>query len=205
MPIYYILRDYSNKPDPWLADFGLHVSVELADNSHFPSQPVTTAELATAAMDFSKDIAAKMSGGKEATAIKNAARTLLIALLNKLADYVEMMADNDEVVLLSSGYEVGNSMHPRQLPVGPTSILSTTPLGNGIMDFKFAPAENSWAIEVQYNSGNGAWAHGETFTKPSDSQLPGLTPGTLYDFRARAFGSSNQRSPWSDVVSHMAT
>jgi len=49
------------------------------------------------------------------------------------------------------------------------------------------------------------WAHWETFTDPHDIVLLNLVPGTTYGIRVRVLGAGNQRSEWSEPVSHMAT
>jgi hypothetical protein len=206
MPKYHLLRNYVAKSDPALVEFGLHVAGKMTGNPNFtPPVEIAPAQLTAAATNFSNAIAAQPDGGTQATAVKNAARNVLLALLDQLAAYVEFTADNDPVKLLSSGFELANAGHAPQAQVGTTSISAVTNLGSGIMGFEFTPASNSWAIEVQYSVTPGVWIHGETFTNPRDAQLPGLIPGTMYAFRARAFGSNNQRSAWSDPVSHMAT
>lgn len=205
MPKYFVLRNYSSKQDAALADFGLHVAGNMTGNTSYPTPKVTPEQLTTASTALANAIAARPDTGQQGTAIKNAARTALTGLLDQLVDYIEFTVGNDEVKLRSSGFDVTSSARPSQAPVGATSIAAVTNLGSGIMGFKFTPADNSWAIEVQSSVAAGTWVHGETFTNPRDAQLTGLTPGTMYAFRARALGSGNQKSAWSDPVSHMAT
>jgi hypothetical protein len=44
-----------------------------------------------------------------------------------------------------------------------------------------------------------------TFTDPHDAVFTGLTPGTMYQIRAKVMGSGNQETQWCEVVTHMAT
>jgi hypothetical protein len=68
------------------------------------------------------------------TAIKNQLRALLIAELRLLASYVEDIGDNDEAVLLSSGFSIyGGPFPPRPLPDVPQNLrLSDGPLSGTV-------------------------------------------------------------------------
>jgi len=60
------------------------------------------------------------------------------------------------------------------------------------------------AIEVQSSVGGAAFQPAGIFTDPREVTVTGLTPGTVYTFHVRVYGSHNQKSDWCDPVSHMA-
>ena len=205
MAKFHVLRNYSALPDSNLADFGLKIAGQMAGNGNFLTPAVTSTDLTVASNALHAAIAAQVSGGKTATIAKNTVRAALISLLDELALDVERVAMNNQEAMSSSGFDLAKVGGFPPSPVGGTSIVEITNPSPTTLDFEFAPAENMWAIELQSSIAGGAWTTLEFFTHPKDAQVTGLTSGTLYAFRARAHGSNNQRSAWSDPVSHMAT
>jgi hypothetical protein len=65
---------------------------------------------------------------------------------------------------------------------------------------------NAYCYEVQVSIGAGtsAWQAAGSFTAARKIILTNLTPGTIYNVRARAIGGSTGYSDWSDPQSHMA-
>lgn len=204
MPIYHVRRSYSAKPDAALADFSLKVVGHLTDNVNFPAPPVSLVQLTAAANAF-KNATAALAVGRMAVRAKNAARDALIALLDQLATAVERTSQNNPAVMSSAGFGMADSDPSSPMPVGTPVIQGITSTGPGKLSFKFAPADNSWAIELQTNSTPGAGIGTEFFTHPGAAQLDGLTSGKRYSFRARAHGPGNQKSAWSKPVSYLAT
>src|SRR3989442_8865023 len=77
----------------------------MTGNKNFPNPPVDLAEVQAALTAFSAAIAALPSGGVHATADKNKKRHALVALLRKLASYVQGNCNDDIATLLSSGFQ----------------------------------------------------------------------------------------------------
>jgi len=199
-----LLRSYNQLADAPLADFGLHVAGKLDGNAAFPNLPFTVAALTAKANELSTSIGVAADGTKEDTAHKNAVRAELIAMLDTLAGYVEITAQNNEEKMLSSGFGLANTGRTPAVP-GMTSILSVTNLATTKLGLELAVADNAWGYIVAISSAPGVWMMVNTFTDPHDVVLSGLTPGTVYAIRVQVIGSGNQRSEWCEPVSHMST
>jgi Fibronectin type III domain len=71
---------------------------------------------------------------------------------------------------------------------------------------RLTPVTNARSYQVQTNTnGNGTWQDMGIFLQARRIVLPGLTPGTTYNVRARAIGGSTGSSEWSPPASIMAT
>ena len=79
--------------------------------------PSPTLDVVQTAFDAYKVATADASqGGKENTAIRDARRAELVALLRQLANYVSATANGDMETLLSSGFP---TQKPTRTPIGP--------------------------------------------------------------------------------------
>jgi hypothetical protein len=58
---------------------------------------------------------------------------------------------------------------------------------------------------VQFSTVLDEWQEAGIYTTTQGIFLTNLTPGTVYHVRLRAIGGSTQYSPWSAIVSRMAT
>jgi hypothetical protein len=200
----HILRDYNRLNDAQLGDFALHIAAKLTGNINFTTPPVTPAALTTAANGFATAIAAAVNGTPQDTVHKNVLRTQLIALLDQLADYVELTALGNQEKMLSAGLNTTSGTRALAV-VGATGILGVTNIASTKLALKLLVADNAWAYIVEVSSTPGVWVHNNTFTDPRDVTLTGLTPGTTYAIRVRPIGSKNQYGEWCAPVSHMST
>jgi hypothetical protein len=205
MPKYHLLRNYSLKSDSDLADFALNVSTKLTGNAALTSPPTSGAALKAQAIAFNALIAACQNGTKSDTLNKDIARAALIATLDALASYVEMEAQNDPTVLTSSGFILANPNRPASVPPGNTSILSVTNLASGKFGLELLVAKNAWCYVVECSAQPGGPTLTMIFTDPHNAVFTGLTPGTMYQIRAKVMGSGNQETEWCEAVTHMAT
>jgi len=148
------------------------------------------------------DMQAK-DGTKEDTAHKTALLVALRLLLDTQANYVENIAQNNPEIILSSGFDLASTASTPALVTGST-ILGCTNVASTKLGLEVAIDPNAWGYEIQVSTPAGGWQHWETFTDPHDIVLLNLVPGTLYGIRVRVLGAGNQRSEWSEPVSHMA-
>jgi len=206
MAKYHLLRDYNQLPDAALGDFALHVAAMLDGSASLPTPPVTPAALTAAANVFIAAVAKCVDGTKQDTINKNLLRAALIGNLDDNANYVELTAKNNSQVMASSGYNLASTGAVKPAPVGTVAITGVTNLGGGSMNLDLDMGPNVWGVEVQVSTDGGkTWVPAGYFTDPRNVTPIGLIPGTTYAIRACAHGSSNQVSPWSDPVNHMAT
>ena len=194
---------FASLSDADLDNFARAVHDGLTGNPAFPSPPVTLASLQTAISDLTAKVAAAKAGGPFDTAAKNSARQTLVGMLLELAAYVEMISNNDEALLLSSGFEIqggsGPSIHLEQ-----PQDLSLKNGGSGELVASVEPVHNASMYEGRIRPNDGDWMQ-SVFT--GDSQhiiFSGLQRGRDYTVEVRALGGTTGQSDWSDPSSLMA-
>jgi hypothetical protein len=84
----------------------------MTDNPNFTTPVPALADVTAATTAYIAALSNAESGGKSQLAIKNQARLQLEELLNKLALYVEAYGKSDEVILLSSGFNLAKTVTP---------------------------------------------------------------------------------------------
>jgi hypothetical protein len=155
--------------------------------------------------EFDEALARSLEGGKEATANKNAKRAALVALLRRLASYVQVTCGGDLTVLISSGFPI---QKPQRQPIGVLPPPSNLTVSFGARSGELAATANSGAGAAIFN-----WRL-TTATAPevvlqSEQTTAGrctfgdLTPGVVYNIRVNVVGAAGP-SDWSEPVPHMA-
>ena len=94
-----ILQNFIARTDAQLIASAGAVIKGMTGNSALPSAPVDLKALQTAIDDLNAAIAAQPNGGPAATAHKNNKRDELIAILRKLAHYVQDNCGGDLAIL----------------------------------------------------------------------------------------------------------
>jgi len=95
-----------------LIEFSRSSMAKMNSNPHFLAPEVPFPEMATSTDQLETDYKiSRKGGGKVATATTNASRIALETLLRRQSDYVNKVADGDESIILSSGFE------PTKVPV----------------------------------------------------------------------------------------
>ncbi len=203
MSIQHVSLSFAQLPDAALDEFTRQVIEGLTGNAAFPTPSVDLADLGAAKNAFEAAMAATASGGKQATAAKNAARETLVNLLRQEANYVQGTANNDLVTLLSSGFQAA-STNTAQTQLTKPSILDILNEMSTQLVVRGKSVANAHAYEAQVKNGTGGFVPAGTFTAARRMVLTGLTPGQTYTVQIRAVGGSTGYSDWSDPVSHMA-
>jgi hypothetical protein len=137
------------------------------------------------------------------TAIKRAAKKVVITLLRKNGAYVQSIASQDVAMLLSSGYQA-NSTNRAQTQLDIPVILAILNEMTTTLTVRLQPVDNARAYQVRYSVNGGAWLPIVDSTQARRIILPNLTPGTTYTVQSRAVGGATGYSEWSDPSSHMA-
>lgn len=170
----------------------------LKDNTHYPtpSPPLTELQAATDAFDLA--ITKAKEGGKVEKLERDNKRKELVDLLRKLALYVQMEGDGDDVALASSGFSLSKAPQPIGILPKPQrfTVIPKTPgivtltlktiYGAKTYQYEFRPkGEEKWLVQAE--------------TKPT-LLLTNLESGIEYEFRVTGIGSNPQRI-YSDVIS----
>ena len=176
----------------------------MTSNAAFAKSPVALSDLAKLLDAFDKSVAAAMNGGSAMTAAKNAAREELLAALRKIAAFVQIVADQDEALLLSSGFSAASSGRTSQTKLDVPSVLAVENEGTTKLAVRLRSVINAKSYEVRAVNGATTPAASAIATQARRIVLGNLIPGTTYTISARAIGGSEGYSEWSDPVSHMA-
>lgn len=83
-----------------------HVARSLDGNPDFPAPPVPTATMLAMARAFETQIAEATAGSRHSKVLRNTKDTEVRAALRQVADYVRMIAQGNESMLCSSGFEL---------------------------------------------------------------------------------------------------
>jgi hypothetical protein len=193
--------------DSELDDFATSIVAKMTANTAYPSPPISMADLSTATTAYSDALALAATGGPQATADKNTARTALLAVLRQEAAYVDTKHGNDMGVLLSSGFHAASTSHAPSAVVKP-QIAGIKNGTTGQLLVSVTKVGSVKGVELRYalvTAGTpGAWQSNPMGTKTQNIQINGLTPGQTYTIEARFFGGAAGFSEWSDPQSHMS-
>ena len=140
---------FARETDQGLANLAQEIITAMTGNASYATPPVTMADLKAATDALTAAMAAQWSGGPEATAAKNDKRATLIDLLVKLGSYVQIAADNDLAVLLSSGFSPINTSRASG-PLATPELVNITNGGTGELIVKVRPVPHARAYEVRH-------------------------------------------------------
>ena len=203
MRILKVALGLNRMTDGDLSGFGGNIINCMTGNAAFSKPPVALADVGKLLAAFNDAIAAAMDGGASLTVAKNAAREALLAALRKLAAYVQMVADHDEVLLRTSGFSPIN-LSRAQTKLDVPLIVSVENEGTAKLSLRLKRVANARSYEVRATNGAAVPAASLISTQARRVIVGNLTPGTVYHLQARAIGGSEGYSEWSDPVSHMA-
>ncbi len=187
-----------------LANKSLAVSGKMNGNIKFIKPDVDPALMDTTAKDLIAATVKTEQGTMADTEHKHILEALVIGQMDTQANYVENIAQNDAETILSSGFELANLTHNASIVTG-SSITAIANVASTKLGLTVVIDPEAWTYQVEISTVAGVWGHWENFTDPHNIVLAGLVPGQLYGIRIRVLGVGNQRSEWSESVSHMST
>lgn len=194
--------------DAGVQETALAVLKNLWGNAAFPAVPVPAATLQAALDAFTGALADTAQGGTAATAAKNNARAALVALLRRLASYVQTNCGGDRAAALSSGFKVVSTNRART-ELSTPAIIALVNGGSGCLILRVKAVKNAktYGVRIAAVAADGTigpWEHAVTCPNSRAIPLTGLTPGVIYNVQVRANGGSTGYSGWSDPSSHMS-
>jgi hypothetical protein len=170
----------------------------MTSNANFPNPIPPIADVLAATTAFDAAIIRAKEGGKTEQFARDLKRQELIALLDKLALYVQIEADGIDSVLASSGFTLSKIPQPIGILPKPQSfVLHAENVGSIRLNLKSIHGAKSYQFEYRKKT-DAAWiilVHTKTSLLLSD-----LESGQLYEFRVAGIGTALQRV-YSDVLS----
>jgi hypothetical protein len=180
-----------------------HVVNGMTGNAAFPTPDPKIADVVAArdayiaAVDAAKD-------STIAVAVRRQLRQALVALLRKLALYVQAASGGDLPTLLSSGFTAQRVRQPVGELTAPINLRLSRGKTSGQIVARFTPLAKAGAYEWRYAMSTTplAWERADT-TLAAKTTLQGLVPGMQYIVQVRAIGTAGP-SDWSDAAMLMA-
>lgn len=199
----FVLLDFKSKQDPDLDRFAQTVLKNMTGNPAFASiKSLIDTDLNNAVQAYSAALIANETGGKPATAAKNAARATLIGILDVVARHVDLIADGDEAVILGTGFEAGDAAHHIPKEISKAAIVSAkrgeAPC-EAILEMAALPAAELFAVEWSVDNGQ-VW-HNGTYSSRRKIKVVTTAPKTDTFFRVRGLGRKDRKGVWSDPTS----
>jgi hypothetical protein len=207
MPRLRVLLDFADGSDLVLVERSgavLELLYSVEGVIAYPEPPVTAVELGNARTAFINALSTAETDGPGAVADKNEKRTVLVALLYKLADYVQTKHGNNLATLLKSGFlaaSTSNTSSPLDKPI--IREVVNNDIGQFIVKVKKVKNAKSYELILRLMAENGELGppqSGGVHTDTRKMLVTGLIPGGNYQIMARAVGGSDGYSPWSDAV-----
>jgi hypothetical protein len=196
-----ITTEYKNYQGEILVK-GYHVVDQMENNEAFLNPPPALAELKKLLPEYERALANARSRDKVMVSIKNDIKTVILGLLQELADYVTMVSKGDRTTILISGFNVnpeygaGNKQPPA---IAALEVDISVP---GIATIKVKKVTNTIAFIHQYAT---ELPHQHTVWVSEGTSLGtytfnGLQSDKRYWFRVIALGYYGLRG-YSPVVS----
>jgi hypothetical protein len=142
-------------------------------------------------------------------ALRKTAHEELKIILRNIATYVQLVANGDETLLKTSGFDLRHPQPKSKSPGPLTAPIVTVKRGkeSGTFLVKASIVAYALSYEVQITEGDPTveenWKEFDTVGRASRIWIHGLTRGREYSIRVRAIGA-NGRGPWSLICTEIA-
>jgi hypothetical protein len=220
---------FSTLTDPNLTSLSNGVLKSLTGNAPFPTPTPSLAVFTTDLTTFSNAATAALDGGKNARAVGDKSKKVLVADLRQLAMYCESNCNEDPATFNTSGFTAkakASASGPISVPVIKSLDYGTVPgeilvsikatLGAKSYNLRFGPMPPGTATALGAASSTGpqagpgpaaapaAWTVIPIATIRKAILLDNLVSGTVYAVQVQAFGAQGL-SAWSDSSTIMCT
>lgn len=196
-------RDFGKYSIPGLIVKGQHIGNSLSTapgSTYFPTLADDIANVIEA-VDTLVDYAG-LDKTPANLAMRNAHVTVLIDMLQDLADELEEIADGDEVKLAATGYDINKTPVRHTTPPGTPQNVRVKPTGNpgeAIMRCDTQEQTTFFESRCSLSPSAGPYIAGSTKTSASKCAFTGLERGKDHYFQMRAVNSVGP-GPWSDIA-----
>ncbi len=175
----------------------------ITGNANFPTPVPSIAVIEAAADNFSSALVKAQTGNRADVADKNAKRETLLAALRQLCSYVNLTANGDAAMLLTSGFDVSKDPQPSIISK-PEIIRLENGVASGTLQLSVKAVKGAYSYLHEYTTdatlAPNSWV--SSMSTSAKATLTNLQPGTVYYCRVAAVGSNNQVL-YSDAASRM--
>ena len=170
---------------------------------HQHARLLDPAALQAAADAYTAALVKAGTGNRADVADKNAKREVLVNLLRSLCRYVNLIADGDAAMLLTSGFDVSKDPQPVVI-TKPEIVRLEHGVASGQLVMSVKAVKGAYSYLHEYTTdvtlAPGSWV--STMSTSAKTTLSNLQPGTVYYCRVGAVGTNNQLL-YSDTASRM--
>lgn len=176
----------------------------MDQNTNFPTPNPALQAVQQALDELSAAYQAALDGGKTAKANQRTKEAALDDLLRPLKNYVNEIANGDEGIVLSSGFQASKIPEP----IGPlpqvVNVVGKGGDGDGsvTLSWKSVYGAKSYTIETSDNGTNFSYLTAVSRTR--NVKIEGLVEGQFYWFRVAALGAAGL-GPFSDGYKVLAS
>jgi hypothetical protein len=203
MPSIRTNRKYNKLSDTELSRFVGGTIVGFTGSRTLPDPPAAPPELTLQKAAYDAAIVNAARGGSLATSIKDAARAVMVSSLDKNASYVDINCQEDNAILLSSGYEAVSTNRSRQV-LAPPVIVAVQNGQAGQLRLRVAGDPNRRAIQGRIKPvGSAEFGPVITFEGSRDIMFGALSAGVSYVMQLIGIGGSTGQSDWSESITKM--
>jgi len=183
----------------------------LTANSHYPEpwavQVATLAQLSADYKTYQDYYHASLSHDTIKITLRNSAREALTTEFKRLVPYLELVADGDLTVLMSSGYDMrkdlGQPNPNNDVLTAPENFRVTQGIKSGCLDVHVAKLAGAGSYEVQLTETDpnieSNWRHVLSSINGTHILLEGLTIGQIYWLRVRGINSAGSGA-WTTAI-----
>jgi len=181
-----VLLSFIQIAPPAKASYYRNVVAKVTGNVLLPTPAPSLAEIRAALDKFEADILAARDGGHIPVAVMHDTETATDKMFRILAHYVESVADGDETIILSAGFQATKDLTPRvKLPL---TARNGDHSGSVKLDYKADGRAGSYIIQWSKDAlptTESGWEVLATVTQTS-YVLNNLVVGCYYYFRVAA-------------------
>ncbi|MEJ8843445.1 fibronectin type III domain-containing protein [Lacibacter sp. H375] len=175
----------------------------MTGNANFPTPVPALAVLQTAADAYTAALVKAGAGNRADVADKNAKRETLLNLLRSLCTYVNLTANGDAAMLLTSGFDISKDPQPSVI-TKPEIVRLENGVASGSLLVSVKAVKGAYSYLHEYTTdatlAPDSWV--STMSTSAKTTLSNLQPGTVYYCRVGAIGTNNQLL-YSDAASRM--
>ncbi len=198
-----VLTNFTSLSDGNLESKTHSIINAMTANAHFPTPVPALSVVETASDNFSSALVKALTGTRADVADKNAKRETLLAVLRQLCSYVNLTANGNATMLLTSGFDVSKDPQPSVL-TKPEIVRLENGVASGTLQLSVKAVKGAYSYLHEYTT-DATMAPNSWVSSSSTSAktlLTNLQPGTVYYCRVAAVGTNNQLL-YSDAASRM--
>jgi hypothetical protein len=194
------LLNFTKGSDDKIKNLGQKVLKSLSKNSYFPNPTISMEVFGKNVTDYVASIPERQLANSDNSAIKNGFKAIVIANLTILRAYVNAIAMNDRIMLLTSGFDITPETKPKPASNSvPTNIVAKPGEFRGSAQLSCARQVSAVTYEVRAKTADGLWSEIASSTKSQKVIIKDLIPATLYEFQMRTVGVEKS-SEWSNGI-----